>query len=167
MASLSQKLGRTPTDFEVAKNLGWDITLVEKIKTISLKTVSLDDSVGNDDEEFTRVDTISDKRAENPETTACNNSMNLQLRKDMNSYLTTKEQLVLRMRFGFDDDGSGQTLEEVGQYFSVTRERIRQIENTANTRKSNMTIRRRNPLCLKKTYLHIAEIQKITLVPIL
>lgn len=63
VAFLSQKLGRNPTDFEVAKNLGWDIKLVEKIKTISLKTVSLDDSVGNEDEEFTRADKISDKQA--------------------------------------------------------------------------------------------------------
>ena len=130
VAFLSQKLGRNPTDFEVAKNLGWDIKLVEKIKTISLKTVSLDDSVGNEDEEFTRADKISDKQAINPEVAACNKLINLQLQKDMDNHLTPKECKVIKMRFGFDD-GYSQSLEEIGNYFGVTRERIRQIECTA------------------------------------
>lgn len=130
VAFLRQKLGRTPTDFEVSKSLGWDLELVEKIKTIAQKTLSLDDYLGTEVQDSTLADTISDKQAQNPEASTCNKLMNYQLEKDMNSYLTHKEKLVLRKRFGFDD-GAGQTLEEVGQYFGVTRERIRQIENTA------------------------------------
>ncbi len=130
VAFLRQKLGRTPTDFEVSKSLGWDLELVEKIKTIAQKTLSLDDYLGTEVQDSTLADTISDKQAQNPEASTFKKLMNYQLEKDMNSYLTHKEKLVLRKRFGFDD-GAGQTLEEVGQYFGVTRERIRQIENTA------------------------------------
>lgn len=127
---LKQKLGRKPTDFEVAKNLGWDEELVSKIKTIDLNTVSLEDPRGNEEEqEFTWADTISDKTT-NPEMAACNEFMNYQLKKDMESYLTPKEDEVLRRRFGFYG-GTAQSLEEVGQYFGLTRERIRQIENKA------------------------------------
>ncbi len=127
---LKQKTGRIPSDFEVAKNLGWDEELVSKIKMIDLKTVSLEDPRGNEEEqEFTWADTISDKTA-NPEMTACNEFMNYQLKKDMESYLTPKEDEVLRRRFGFYG-GTAQSLEEVGQYFGLTRERIRQIENKA------------------------------------
>ncbi len=127
---LKEKLRRKPTDSEVAHDLGWSEELVAKIKTIALNPLSLDAPMGNEDEDFTLADTISDKQNANPEAAVCNKLMAYQLQKDMASYLTPKEQQVLSRRFGFDD-GAGQTLEEVGQGLGLTRERIRQIETTA------------------------------------
>ena len=129
---LKQRLGRNPTDAEIAKDLGWSQEEINKVREANenLKLVHLEDSCGGEDKECTVADFIQDRKYESVETQTCNKLMNHQLQKDMNSYLTEKENLVIRKRFGFEGEGA-QTLEEIGDYFGVTRERIRQIEVTA------------------------------------
>lgn len=130
---LKQKLGRNPTDAELAQSLGWTQEQLTKIRNASLKTISLDKSYGkgDSDQDYTLADFIEEDKYDNPEKATYNKLINYQLQKDMDTFLTKKENLVIRMRFGFDNNGTTQTLEEVGNYFGVTRERIRQIEGNA------------------------------------
>lgn len=130
---LKQKLGRNPTDAELAQSLGWTQEQLNKIRNASLKTISLDKSYGNgdSDQDYTLADFVEEDKYDNPEKATYNRLINYQLQKDMDTFLTKKENLVIRMRFGFDNNGTTQTLEEVGNYFGVTRERIRQIEGNA------------------------------------
>ena len=130
---LKQKLGRNPTDAELAQSLGWTQEQLNKIRNASLKTISLDKSYGNgdSDQDYTLADFVEEDKYDNPEKATYNKLINYQLQKDMDTFLTKKENLVIRMRFGFDNNGTTQTLEEVGNYFGVTRERIRQIEGNA------------------------------------
>ena len=127
---LSQKLGRKPTDAEVAQGLGCTEEQLKVIKNSNFNTIYMEDSCGSGDQECTVADFLADDKYESAETKTCNKLINHQLQKDMNSYLTQKERQVIRMRFGFEN-GAAQTLEEVGDYFGVTRERIRQIEGNA------------------------------------
>ena len=133
---LKQKLGRNPTDAELAQSLGWTQEQVNKIRNASLKTISLNKSYGNgnSDQDYTLADFVEEDKYDNPEKATYNKLINYQLQKDMDTFLTKKENLVIRMRFGFDNNGTTQTLEEVGNYFGVTRERIRQIEGNAITK---------------------------------
>lgn len=130
---LKQKLGRNPTDAELAQSLGWTQEQLTKIRNASLKTISLDKSYGkgDSDQDYTLADFIEEDKYDNPEKATYNKLINYQLQKDMDTFLTKKENLVIRMRFGFDNNGTTQTLEEVGNYFGVTRERVRQIEGNA------------------------------------
>ena len=132
---LKQKLGRNPTDAELAQSLGWTQEQLNKIQNASLKTISLDKSYGNgnSDQDYTLADFVEEDKYDNPEKATYNKLINYQLQKDMDTFLTKKENLVIRMRFGFDN-GNTQTLEEVGNYFGVSRERIRQIEGNAITK---------------------------------
>ena len=130
---LKQKLGRNPTDAELAQSLGWTQEQLNKIRNAILKTISLDKSYGKEDsdQDYTLADFIEEDKYDNPEKAIYNKLINYQLQKDMDTILTKKENLVIRMRFGFDNNGTTQTLEEVGNYFGVTRERVRQIEGNA------------------------------------
>lgn len=130
---LKQKLGRNPTDAELAQSLGWTQEQLNKIRNAILKTISLDKSYGNgdSDQDYTLADFLEEDKYDNPEKATYNKLINYQLQKDMDTFLTKKENLVIRMRFGFDNNGTTQTLEEIGNYFGVTRERIRQIERKA------------------------------------
>ncbi len=127
---LGQKLGRKPTDNEIIQALGVTKEQLKVIKNLNFNTIHIEDSCGSGDQECTVGDFLADDKYESAENKACNKLINYQLQKDMNSYLTKKEREVIRMRFGFED-GSVQTLEEIGQHLGVTRERIRQIESTA------------------------------------
>lgn len=126
---LIQDLGREPLPEEIAAEMGEDIDKVRQIMKISQETVSLETSVGEDDEDSTLGDFIEDNKTITPDKVA-----SLQLLKDhvraIISELSPREQKILEMRFGIDD-GVAHTLEEVGQEFGVTRERIRQIEAKA------------------------------------
>ncbi len=129
---LKQKLGRNPTDAELAQSLGWTLEQLNTIRNASLKTISLDKPYGkgDSDQDYTLADFVEEDKYDNPEKATYNKLINYQLQKDMDTFLTKKENLVIRMRFGFDN-GNTQTLEEVGNYLGVTRERIRQIEGNA------------------------------------
>jgi RNA polymerase primary sigma factor len=125
---LMQKLGREPTDEEVAQQLGWPVSRVKSVKNVAREPISLETPIG-EDEDSLLGDFIEDKEVENPSVQTDYKLLQEQIRSVL-STLPPREQEVLRMRFGLDD-GYSLTLEEVGLYFNVTRERIRQIEAKA------------------------------------
>lgn len=125
---LMQSLGREPTDEEVAEKLGWTAQKVKAVKNVAREPISLETPVG-EEEDSLLSDFIEDKDVENPATQTAFTLLQEQLREVL-STLPAREQEVLKMRFGLDD-GYSLTLEEVGLYFEVTRERIRQIEAKA------------------------------------
>lgn len=126
---LIQDLGREPLPEEIAAEMGEDLDRVRHIMKISQDTVSLETSVGEDEEDSTLEDFIEDVKNVTPDRSAA-----LQLLrdyvKDVIKDLSPREQKILEMRFGLED-GVAHTLEEVGREFDVTRERIRQIEAKA------------------------------------
>ena len=125
---LMQKLGREPTDEEIAQQLGWPLARVKQVKNVAREPISLETPIG-EEEDSSLGDFIEDKEVENPATQTAYTLLQEQLREVL-STLPPREQEVLKMRFGLDD-GYSLTLEEVGLYFNVTRERIRQIEAKA------------------------------------
>jgi len=125
---LMQKLGREPTDEEIAEQLGWPVSRVKSVKNVAREPISLETPIG-EDEDSLLGDFIEDKEIENPSVQTDYKLLQEQIRAVL-STLPPREQEVLRMRFGLDD-GYSLTLEEVGLYFNVTRERIRQIEAKA------------------------------------
>lgn len=126
---LIQDLGREPTPEEIAAEMGEEVVKINHILKISQETVSLETSVGDEDEDSTLEDFIEDVKNISPDRVAA-----LRLLKDYVieaiKDLTAREQKILEMRFGLRD-GISHTLEEVGREFEVTRERIRQIEAKA------------------------------------
>ena len=125
---LMQKLGREPTDEEIAQQLGWPVSRVKQVKNVAREPISLETPIG-EEEDSILGDFIEDKEVENPASQTAYTLLQEQLREVL-STLPPREQEVLKMRFGLDD-GYSLTLEEVGLYFNVTRERIRQIEAKA------------------------------------
>ncbi len=125
---LVQRLGREPTDEEVAEQLGWPVSRVKQVKNVAREPISLETPIG-EEEDSLLGDFIEDKEVENPAVQTSYRLLQEQL-KTVLSTLPPREQEVLKMRFGLED-GYSLTLEEVGLYFNVTRERIRQIEAKA------------------------------------
>ena len=125
---LTQELNREPTDEEIAKKLGITIDKVREVYKISQDPVSLETPIGEEDDSHLG-DFIKDERTMGPEEYATIEMLKEELAGVL-STLTDREEKVLRLRFGLDD-GQCRTLEEVGQIFGVTRERIRQIEAKA------------------------------------
>lgn len=126
---LTQELNREPTNEEIAKAMDLDVDKVEHIMKIKQDISSLDASIRDDEEESVLADFIEDEDTISPEESATNQLLKEQV-KGMLGALTEREQKILKLRFGLED-GKQHTLEEVGQEFSVTRERIRQIEAKA------------------------------------
>ncbi|KKU13146.1 MAG: RNA polymerase sigma factor [Candidatus Magasanikbacteria bacterium GW2011_GWC2_45_8] len=126
---LIQDLGREPTPEEIAAEMGEDIGKINHIIRISQETVSLETSVGEDDDDSTLEDFIEDVKNISPERSAALGLLRDYVR-DAIKDLSPREQKILEMRFGLAD-GVSHTLEEVGKEFDVTRERIRQIEAKA------------------------------------
>ena len=125
---LVQELGREPTVEEVARELNLPVEKIIEANRTAADTLSLDTPVG--DEEDTSIGSfVEDERTPGP-ADATSNAMLAEALKEILDTLTEREADVLRMRFGMYD-GRTHTLEEVGQIFGVTRERIRQIENKA------------------------------------
>ena len=126
---LIQDLGREPLPEEISAEMGENIEKVRHIIKISQDTISLETTVGEDEEDSTLEDFIEDVKNVTPDRSAA-----LQLLKDyvkeVIQQLSPREQKILEMRFGLED-GVAHTLEEVGREFDVTRERIRQIEAKA------------------------------------
>lgn len=125
---LMQVFGREPTDEEVAERLGWTPQRVKTVKNVAREPISLETPIG-EEEDSLLGDFIEDKEVENPATQTAFKLLQEQL-QDVLTTLPPREQEVLKMRFGLED-GYSLTLEEVGLYFEVTRERIRQIEAKA------------------------------------
>ena len=126
---LTQELNREPTNEEIAQAMEIDVDKVEHIMKIKQDISSLDASVRDDEEDSVLGDFIEDEDTISPEESATNQLLKEHV-KDMLGSLTEREQKILKLRFGLED-GKSHTLEEVGQEFSVTRERIRQIEAKA------------------------------------
>ena len=125
---LVQELGREPTSEEIAKRMDIAVMKVRKILKIAQEPISLETPIG-EEEDSHLGDFIEDKAVVSPSDAV----INLNLKEQTSSVLKTltpREEKVIKMRFGLDD-GSEHTLEEVGQSFAVTRERIRQIEAKA------------------------------------
>lgn len=128
---LVQDLGREPTDAEIARKLGKGYTAerVSEIQQIAMDPVSLETPAG-DEENSTLSDFIQDNNAVDPMTFSNDEVMKEQLNQIL-SGLPEREEQIVRMRFGLDGTGRPKTLEEVGNKFHVTRERVRQIESKA------------------------------------
>ncbi len=126
---LTQELNREPTNEEIAKEMEIDVDKVEHIMKIKQDISSLDASVRDDEEDSVLGDFIEDEDTVSPEESAAGQLLKEQVKGLLGS-LTEREQKILKLRFGLED-GKSHTLEEVGQEFSVTRERIRQIEAKA------------------------------------
>ena len=126
---LTQELNREPSNEEIAQAMEIDVDKVEHIMKIKQDISSLDASVRDDEEDSVLGDFIEDEDTISPEESATNQLLKEHV-KDMLGSLTEREQKILKLRFGLED-GKSHTLEEVGQEFSVTRERIRQIEAKA------------------------------------
>ncbi len=125
---LMQRLGREPSDEEIAAQLGWAVSRVKQVKNVAREPISLETPIG-EEEDSLLGDFIEDKEVENPANQTAFTLLQEQLQTVLET-LPPREQEVLKMRFGLDD-GYSLTLEEVGLYFNVTRERIRQIEAKA------------------------------------
>ena len=125
---LVQELGREPTPEEIAEKMEIPIDKVRKVLKIAKEPISLETPIG-EEEDSHLGDFIEDKRVVSPANAVVNMNLQEQTRKVL-ATLTPREEKVLRMRFGIGEK-SDHTLEEVGQNFDVTRERIRQIEAKA------------------------------------
>jgi RNA polymerase primary sigma factor len=126
---LTQELNREPSNEEIAKEMEIEVDKVEHIMKIKQDISSLDASIRDDEEDSVLADFIEDEDTISPEESATNQLLKEQV-KDMLAALTEREQKIIKLRFGLED-GKSHTLEEVGQEFAVTRERIRQIEAKA------------------------------------
>ena len=128
---MTQELNREPTMDELAKELDMEPSKIEYVMKIKQDIHSLDAGVGRDGEEEDSVlgDFIEDEDSTTPEESASNQLLKEQVQAILSS-LSDREQKIVKMRFGLDN-GKSHTLEEVGQEFAVTRERIRQIEAKA------------------------------------
>jgi len=127
---LLQDLGRDPTPEEIAAEMGEEVEKVKHIIKISQDTVSLETSVGDDDDDDTSLaDFIKDVKSVSPSQAAGVELLKDYIKEAVKD-LSPREKKILEMRFGLDD-GVTHTLEEVGKEFGVTRERIRQIESKA------------------------------------
>jgi len=125
---LQEDLGREPTDEELAAELGTTAARVAQMRTASIRPASLDAPVGDDDSNnFSEI--VEDERAVNPYDELEDKTV-VNMLQDMVKHLDDREATILRYRFGLDG-GSEKTLEEVGEKFGVTRERVRQIQNLA------------------------------------
>jgi RNA polymerase primary sigma factor len=125
---LMQVLGREPSDEEIAERLGWTAQRVKQVKNVAREPISLETPIG-EEEDSLLGDFIEDKDVENPANQTAFTILQENLSQVLSS-LPAREQEVLELRFGLKD-GYSLTLEEVGLYFNVTRERIRQIEAKA------------------------------------
>lgn len=125
---LTQELNREPTDKELADKLGITEEKVREVVKISQEPVSLETPIGEEDDSHLG-DFVPDERMMSPEEYATAELLKEELSSVLET-LTEREEKVLKLRFGLDD-GQCRTLEEVGQIFGVTRERIRQIEAKA------------------------------------
>ena len=126
---LTQELNREPTNEEIGAAMEMDVDKVEHIMKIKQDISSLDASVRDDEEDSVLGDFIEDEDQKTPSESASEQLLKEQVRQILGT-LTEREQKILKLRFGLED-GKSHTLEEVGQEFSVTRERIRQIEAKA------------------------------------
>jgi RNA polymerase primary sigma factor len=126
---LVRELGREPTTEEIAKKMDTSVDKVRKARKLMQDPISLETPIGeNGDSQL--GDLIEDKSSESPAARVITSNLR-EIAGDVLQTLSPREERVIRLRFGLDNGGHERTLEEVGQNFNVTRERIRQIEAKA------------------------------------
>ena len=125
---LLQQLGREPTQEELASDLGWSLDKLHDISIQNMDTLSLDLPMG-EEEETSFLSFMEDQYTPDPETLVISNHRHEMLQKALDT-LSERESQVIKLRFGLSGENS-HTLEEIGNLFGVTRERIRQIEQQA------------------------------------
>ena len=128
IAELTQKLGRTPTDEEIAAHMDVELDKVQTVMDLAQATTSLDTPV-DDEGETCMGDLIADHSVENPMANIIREA-NSQIIAAVFDTLGSREAEILKMRFGIDTE-KAMTLEEVGDHYGLSKERIRQIENKA------------------------------------
>src|SRR6266511_1467493 len=127
-AKLEETLGREPSDDELAEELDFPVARVQQLRRAAVRPTSLDAPIG-DDETNRVADVVKDENADTPYQ-QLEEKTNSALVREMVDTLDAREQAIVRQRFGLDGDDR-KTLEEIGEQFGVTRERIRQIEEIA------------------------------------
>lgn len=127
--ALTEELGREPTDEELALVLGMPTNKVTHLKTVSVRPTSLNAPVGDDSENTEFGEFVGDETTPDPFESYREKAQNSDLRQ-MISDLDDREARIIKLRFGIDGEDE-RTLEEVGEMFGITRERVRQLQNIA------------------------------------
>lgn len=127
--ALTEELGREPTDEELAEELHMPVNKVSHLKTVSVRPASLNAPIGEDGDSTEFGEIVGDENARDPFETLREKARNLDLRR-MVSDLDEREARIIKLRFGLDGEDE-RTLEEVGEMFGITRERVRQLQNIA------------------------------------
>jgi RNA polymerase primary sigma factor len=127
-SKLQELFGREPTDDELAEEMEMTPRRIARLRNVAIRPASLDSPI-QEDESATLADLVRDENAENPYESLEEKTVNGML-KDLVSNLPEREATILDYRFGLSG-GQERTLEEVGVFFGVTRERVRQIQNIA------------------------------------
>ncbi|MEK6320392.1 MAG: RNA polymerase sigma factor RpoD [Acidobacteriota bacterium] len=127
--ALVQELGREPSSEEIARKMDIPVSKVRKVLKIAQEPISLETPIG-EEEDSHLGDFIEDRTITNPADAVITSNLR-EITEEVLKSLTPREEKVIKMRFGLGPNGSEHTLEEVGQHFAVTRERIRQIEAKA------------------------------------
>jgi len=131
ISALTEELGREPTDDEVSLEMGIPVNKIAHLKSVSVRPTSLDAPVG-DDESTELGELVGDEKAISPFESLSHKALHHDL-TDLLSQLEPREEEIIRLRFGLDGEAP-RTLEEVGEMFEVTRERVRQLQNIALTK---------------------------------
>ena len=137
---LQEELGRDPTDEELARVLDTTPLRIAELRSAGTRPSSLDAPIGGEDDSNAFADIIGDEKADTPYQ-ELEEKTNTEMIRELVKQLPEREAVILRYRFGLDGDDE-KTLEEVGQQFGVTRERIRQLQNIALNRLRKMVQKR-------------------------
>ena len=141
--SMSEELGREPTDEELAEEVGISAAKLSQLRTVSIRPASLDAPMNDDDgTEFGEI--VGDNDAVDPSENLSDKNMQEEI-TDLLGVLDERERKIINSRFGLDG-GSARTLEEVGMKFGVTRERIRQLQNIALAKLRRALRKREHPI---------------------
>lgn len=156
--ALTEEHGREPTDDEIAAEIGLPVNKVAHLKSVSIRPTSLDAPIG-DDEGTEFGDLVGDENATNPFEYLRSKSLMRDINR-MISQLEAREAQILRMRFGLGN-GSPTTLEQVGRRFNITRERVRQIQNTALAKMRKQMARKEHQRSIEEIRQEELQVQRM------
>jgi RNA polymerase primary sigma factor len=146
--TMSEELGREPTDEELSEEIGISSAKLSQLKRVSIRPASLDAPISDDDStEFGEI--VGDEDAQTPFESFRDKNMRDEL-SELLEVLDDRERKIILMRFGLDD-GKPKILEEIGKKFGVTRERIRQLQNIALAKLRRALAKREKPIVRRET----------------